>query len=152
MLVQIYNQSSADGPPSAFLVPRTPTNPSGLSTSVATVPHNANFPTVQNTFSFYGGIIGVEPCYSVATCAPAPLFYTDNTSLWEVGTSASNGVVCSLKAGMTPAQCPQGWIDQTGPYTAVYTAPPSVPSTQPVISVVSHANSSVTAYAYITVN
>jgi hypothetical protein len=146
MLLQIYNQSSADGPPSAFLVPRTPTNPSGLSTSVATVAHSGG------TFQFYGGIIGVEPCYSVATCAPAPLFYTDNTSLWEVGTSASNGVVCSKLAGMTAAQCPEGWIDQTGPYTAVYTAPATVPSTQPVISVVSHANSSVSAYAYITVD
>jgi len=158
MLLQINNQSSADGPPAAFLVPRTPTSPSGLTTSVATVPHNPIFPIVQHTFSFYGGIIGVEPCLTVATCAPAPLFYTDNTSIWEVGTTNTNGVVCSLTANMTAAQCPEGWIDMAPagtpgyPYTAIYTAPATIPSTQPVITVVSHANTSVTAYAYITVD
>jgi hypothetical protein len=147
LLVQIYNQSSGDGPPSAFLAPRTPTT-SGLTTvSVATVPRNS-------TFQFYGGIIGVEPCYTSATCPANALFYTDNTSIWEVGTSTTNGVVCSKLAGMTAAQCPEGWIDQspTNPYIGIYTAPPTIPSTQPVISVVSHANTSVSAYAYLTVN
>jgi hypothetical protein len=149
LLVQIYNQSSSDGPPSAFLVPRTPTNPSGLTTSVATVTRNT-------TFQFYGGIIGVEPCYTPTACAALnqPYLYTDNTSIWEIGTSTTNGVVCSKLAGMTAAQCPEGWIDQVSgtPYNAIYTAPANVPSTQPVITVVSHANSSVSAYAYITVD
>jgi hypothetical protein len=159
MLIQVYNQPSTNQP-SAFLVPRTPSNPSGLTTSVATVPHNPNFPTVQHTFSFYGGTIGSEPCYTPAACSALnePYLYTDNTSIWEIGTTNANGVVCSLAAGMTAAQCPEGWIDQAPagtpgyPYTAIYTAPPTVPATQPCITVVSHVDTAVSAWAYITVD
>ncbi len=60
-LIQIYGGSTAQGPPSAYLTPSTPSVPAGLTNPAVTVARNA-------TFAFYGGIVGAAPCASANAC------------------------------------------------------------------------------------
>jgi len=138
-LVQLFNETTAQGPPTLYLVPKTPTNPSGLTTPVATVSHLAP----NNTFQFYGGAVGASPCFNTTTCGSNPLDFTDNSVIWEVGTSTTNAAVCT-----TPALCPEGTISATG----LYTAPAVVPPSPPVIVLAAHILTTITAVAYLAVN
>ena len=140
-LIQVYNQTSASvGGPAVFLSPKTPTVPAGLTTSVATVPRNT-------TFQFYGGVVGTAPCTTTANCViqgtTYPLYWLDDSAIWEVGSSTSTAAPCTVTA-----ICPYGTISSTG----LYTAPPQIPSTQPVVVIAAHALPTTTAAAYITVN
>jgi hypothetical protein len=137
-LMQIYANSSSLGPPSLYLTPHTPTTPSGLTTSVVTVPHGTSY-------QFFGGVVGAAPCTSTANCliggVQYPLDYTDNTAVWSVGATTATVVA----GGSTL----YGTITSTG----LYTAPATVPATQPVVTVSSQLSPGVTPlYAYITVN
>jgi hypothetical protein len=135
-LIQIFANKTAVGPPSLYLVPQTPTTPSSLTTSVVTVPRNTSY-------QFYGGVVGAGPCTSSTTygsCTGEPLNYTDNTAIWSVGATTSSAV----SGGSTT----YGTISQTG----LYIAPATVPATQPVVVLASHAQPTATAYAYITIN
>jgi hypothetical protein len=138
-LLQIYGTS-----PSVTFLNKTPTNPT-QTTSVATVTHGT-------TYQFTAFATGEPPCSTTTNCLlPAtpptgftqiqfPLYSTDNSIVWEVGTSTTNGVVGGSAA--------EGYISPTG----LYTAPSAIPATQPVIIAVSHAAPTISAYAYITIN
>ena len=145
-LIQIFNTTSNLGPPSVYLVPKTPTNPP-LTNPVVTISHLAP----NNTFQFSGGAVGAQPCAAVsagaALCANgSPANTVDNTVVWEVGPqpfSLGTAVPCT-----TPATCPYGTITSTG----LYTAPATVPAIQPVVVVISHLVPTASAYAIIAVN
>jgi hypothetical protein len=138
-LMQMYGTSA-----SVTFVNGTPTNPT-QTTSVATVPRGT-------TYQFTAFATGQAPCQNTTACllpatVPAgftqtqfPLYSTDNSIIWEVGTSTTNGVVGGSAA--------EGFISSTG----VYTAPATIPATQPVIIAVSHAVPTASAYAYITID
>jgi hypothetical protein len=138
-LVQMYNLG---GNPAVTLIPKTPTNPSGLTTSVVTVPRGTSF-------QFSGYAVGAPPCTTVATCGndssgnPIPLYSTDNTVIWEVG-STSGGIASAVAGGSTT----YGTITSTG----LYTAPAAIPASQPIIVLAAHKAPTVTNVAYITVN
>jgi hypothetical protein len=139
--IQIYGGSTAQGPPSVYLTPSTPTVPSGLTNPVATVAHNGG------TYQFYGGVVGAAPCITTTTCAAisatTPLNTTDNTAIWEVGPSPY-----SLSTAVPGGSATYGTISPTG----LYTAPVDVPPVQPVVILVSHLVPTVSKYAYIAVN
>jgi hypothetical protein len=141
-LIQIFNGASSTGPPTLYLNPATPTNPSGLTDSVVTVPHGTSF-------QFYGGVVGAPPCTTAAACAnisaTAPMYTTDNTPIWSVGFVVSGTYPGNAVAGGSTAE---GTITQTG----LYTAPATVPAAQPVIVLSAHISTSTTKTAYITVN
>ena len=156
LLIQIYNGSTAQGPPSAYLTPRTPSTPASLTNpvvSVAIAPTSAN-----HTYQFYGGIVGSAPCLAIANCSfgsppvsYGPLYSTDNTAVWEVGPSPfslSTAFPCT-SPGLA---CPFGTISSTGLYTAPAAIPPT-PSggiaNEVVVVVVSQLVSTVDAYAYV---
>jgi hypothetical protein len=132
-LIQFYN---LNGSPSVTLIPKTPTNPSGLTTSVVTVPHGTSF-------QFTGYAVGDPPCTTTTTCGSNPLYTTDNTLVWEVG-NQSVGIASAVAGGSAT----YGYISSTG----LYTAPPTVPPSQPIIVLAAHAAPTVTNIAYITVN
>jgi hypothetical protein len=146
VLIQHFNGSTVQGPPSVFLTPRTPLTPAGLVNPVVTVSHLAP----NNTFQFVGGVVGAAPCLTVTTCTIQGTLYptntTDNTPVWEVGPapfSLSTAIPCTV-----PATCPYGTISSTG----LYTAPTVIPATQPVVVLVSHLVPTVNAFAYVAVN
>jgi hypothetical protein len=157
LLVQDYGGSTAQGPPSAYLTPHTPTTPSGLVNPVVTVAHNPSLPTIATNgqYQFYGGVVGAAPCLTTATClingVQYPLYTTDNTAVWEVGPtpfSLSTAFVCQ-----TPGlACPYGTISQTGLYTAPAAIPPT-PSggtaNEVVVVLVSQLVGTVDSYAYV---
>jgi hypothetical protein len=154
LLLQIVNLQSGKAIPNPFLAQQTPTNLTGVTTtSVATVPRNG-------TFLFYGGTLGNGPCESASACGANPLFYTDNTSIWEIGALASGKLPTVLSTCTTAGSaCPEGTIVQAPPgtpgypYTAIYTAPATIPANQPCIYVVPNAvPTTTTAYACITVD
>jgi hypothetical protein len=139
-LIQIFGGTNAQGPPTAYLVPRTPTTPAGITTPVISVPRGTSY-------QFYGGIVGAAPCTSTAACLlvgpTAPINTVDNGAVWEVGPSPfslATAVQCT-----TPALCPYGTITQTG----LYTAPATPPAITPVVVLISHYVSSVSAFAYV---
>lgn len=139
-LIQIFGGGSTQGPPVAYLVPRTPTTPAGITTPVISV-------TRGTSFQFYGGIVGAAPCTSTAACLIAgvqnPINTVDDGAVWEVGPSPfslATAVQCT-----TPALCPYGTISQTG----LYTAPATPPAITPVVVLVSHYVPTVNAYAYV---
>ena len=145
LLIQIFNTS---GNPGFQMFPRTPTNPSGLTTSVATVPRGTSF-------QFTGYAVGATPCLTTAACNAiyqnAPLDTTDNGVIWSVG-NASGGPSSATVGGLVNGlPGPYGTITQTGLYTAPSVIP--VSGYQPLIVLVPHAAPAVTpALAYITVN
>jgi len=126
-----------------YLVPSTPTNPTGLTDSVVTIPHSTA--ATANTFQFYGGAVGNSPCGTTAGCAAQAAGYQtlnsiDNTVVWEVGSSPSTAVVGGNST--------YGTISTSG----LYTAPTSVPSgTVCVVMAATHLLTT-TLTAYITIN
>jgi len=143
-LVQIYNGSTAQGPPTTYLTPKTPTTPAGLTNPVVTVPHNGG------TYAFYGGTVGAGACLTTATCGTLPLYSTDNTSIWEVGPTPY-----SLTTAVIGGNASLGTISTTG----VYTAPATIPTTavtgtagEVVVIVASHLVPTVATYAYVGIN
>jgi hypothetical protein len=170
LLIQPYGGSTAQGPPSAFLSPKSPTTPSGLINPVVSVAHNPNLlatpPVIATggTFQFVGGITGAAPCLTVAGCnitptgsttqITLPLFNVDNTAVWEVGPapfSLSTAFPCTTYG----LSCPFGTITSTGLYTAPAAVPTTgyslTPGSEVVVVVVSQLVSTVDAYAYITI-
>jgi hypothetical protein len=131
------------------MFPRTPTNPTGLTTSVATVPRGTSF-------QFTGYAVGAAPCFTTSTCNSyyqgAPLDSTDNTVIWLVGNAnttlggAGSATIGGLVNGVPG---PYGTITQTG----LYTAPAVIPISgfQPIVVMESHAAPTVQAIAYITI-
>ena len=134
-LFENYNENSTT--PTLYLTPHTPTSPSGLTTSVVTIPHGT-------TYQFFGGAAGAQPCIARgggATCINGlPNFSTDDTVIWEVGATTATAV--------QGGSALYGTISSTG----LYSAPATVPATQPVVVMASHAVPNSTMYAYITVN
>ena len=134
-LFENYNENSPT--PTLYLTPHTPTTPSGLTTSVLTVPHGTSYQS-------FGGVAGAPPCIAPGggtTCINGlPAGSTDDTAIWEVGATTATAV----QGGSTV----YGTISSTG----LYTAPASVPATQPVVVMASHQTPNSTMYAYITVN
>jgi hypothetical protein len=134
-LFENYNENSPT--PTAYLTPRTPTTPSGLTTSVVTIPHGT-------TYQFFGGVAGAPPCIAPGggtTCISGlPAGSTDDTAIWSVGATTATAVA----GGSTL----YGTIDSTG----LYTAPATIPATQPVIVMASHMAPNTYLFAYITVN
>ena len=126
-----------------YLVPSTPTNPTGLTTSVVTIPHSTA--ATANTFQFYGGAVGNSACGTTAACAAqSPGFQTlysiDNTVVWEVGASPSTAVVGGNST--------YGTISTSG----LYTAPTSIPSGTVCIVMAATHLLTTTLTAYITIN
>ncbi len=137
-LVQVFNGSSP-APPTVYLSPVTPTTPAGLTDSVAFVPRGTSF-------QFYGGAVGDPPCVTSAACGSNPLNTTDNTVTWEVG-----GTVATVVPGGSTTY---GTISSTGLYTAPVAIPPTnspLLAGQVVVICASHALSTVTKIAYVTV-
>jgi hypothetical protein len=134
-LFENYNENSTT--PTLYLTPHTPTSPSGLTTSVVTIPHGT-------TYQFFGGAAGAQPCIAPGggtTCINGlPNFSTDDTVIWEVGATTATAV--------QGGSALYGTISSTG----LYSAPATVPATQPVVVMASHAVPNSTMYAYITVN
>ena len=130
----------------SYLIPSTPTNPSGLTTPVVTVPRGT-------TFQFYGGAVGAGACGTVASCSLQAVGYqtlnsVDDTVLWEVGSSTSTACV----NGTTGCQTTYGTISTSGLYTAPINSPTgSFPFTA-VVVLAPHLALSSTQTAYITVN
>jgi hypothetical protein len=136
-MFQIYNSTSGTGPPTVTLFPSTP---SGNTNSAVTVARNTSF-------QFNGFAVGAPPCTPVAACliqgVQYPLDYTDNKVNWLVGSSPATATPCTVAS-----LCPYGTVSSTG----LYTAPATIPSTQPVVIAVSDLVSTITAAAYLTVN
>jgi hypothetical protein len=135
-LMEIYNGNNAT--PTLYMTPRTPTTPSGLTTSVLTVPHSTA--SVVNSYQFYGGVTGAPPCTTAAACGTSPIGTVDNAPIWSVGGTTTTAV----QGGSTT----YGTITQTG----LYTAPTSIPSGTVVVVLAAHELPSTTAFAYITIN
>lgn len=136
LLVQMYNPgTNTVGQLQMF--PRTPTNPTGLTTSVATIPRGTSF-------QFTGYFVGDSPCLSTSACNAvyqgAPINTTDNTVIWLVGSANTTygGQANATIGGLVNGQPgPYGTITQTG----LYTAPAVIPISgyQPIIVMESHA-------------
>jgi hypothetical protein len=153
LLIQIYANSTAQGPPSAYMTPHSPTTPAGLVNPVVSASITATNPT--HSYQFYGGIVGAAACESQGNCliggVQYPLYTTDNTAVWEVGPtpfSLSTAFPCST---VGPA-CPFGTITQTGLFTAPTAIPPT-PSggiaNEVVVVMVSQLVGTVNQYAYV---
>jgi hypothetical protein len=133
-----YQLMEITGGLNVYLSPTTPTNPSGLTTSVVTVPRGTSF-------QFYGGAVGNSPCGTTAACALQATGYQtlnsiDNTVIWEVGASPSTAVVGGNST--------YGTISTSG----LYTAPATIPSGTICVVMAAHANLAKTLNAYLTVN
>lgn len=147
-LIQVYNTA-----PSVYLIPRTPTNPSGLTNPVVTIPRNTQF-------QFVGGAVGAPPCNGLGPTTSGgcgsgagalPNFSTDNAVNWYTGPGpcASGTPPATAVLGGSSVYGP---ISTTGLYTAPAAIPPSVYGSQPAIYVQSHLAQSVTACANIAIN
>ena len=138
-LVQIYRNTSAQGPPSVYITPQTGSTPANQTQPAVYVARGASY-------QFYGGTVGAAPCIPAAgqTVCSAPAgavpYTADNTSVWEVGPAPY-----SLSTAVVGGNATLGFIDQTGKYTA----PATVPSPLPVVIVTSHYVPSVAAYANV---
>jgi hypothetical protein len=162
LLIQVYGGSTAQGPPSVYMAPKSPTTPAGLVNPVVSVAHNPNLLTTGatvsgGTYQFYGGIVGAAPCLTIANCffgtppvSYGPLYSTDNTAVWEVGPapfSLSTAFPCT-SPGLA---CPFGTISSTGLYTAPAAIPSNglTPASEVVVVLVSQLVPTVDAYAYV---
>jgi hypothetical protein len=144
LLIQLFQPS---GNPSVQLFPTTPTQPSGLTTPVATVPRGTSF-------QFTGYAVGAPPCLNTAACnaiAPNdPINTTDNTVVWLVGDAHDGPGTATVGGLVNGVPGPYGTITQTG----LYTAPPIIPISgyNPLIILEAHAAATQQALAYITIN
>jgi hypothetical protein len=142
-LIQIYGGSSAQGPPSVYLTPSTPTVPAGLTNPVATFTHGGA------PYQFFGGVVGAAPCASITTCGvdskgnAIPIGTADNAPIWEVGPAPF-----SLSTAVVGGDSTYGFISQTG----LYTPPATIPVTQPVVILVSHLVPTISKFANIAIN
>jgi hypothetical protein len=171
LLIQPYGGSTAQGPPSAYLTPHTPTTPAGLVNPVVTVAHNPNLLTTGaiapgGQYQFYGGIVGAAPCLTTGTCTITPpftttpvsfpLFTVDNTAVWEVGPSPFS-LTTAFPCSTPGPSCPFGTITQSGLYTAPAAIPSSglgystSPAGEVVVVVVSQLVTTVDSYAYVNI-
>ena len=142
--------------PTPYLIPSDPTNPSGLTNSVVSIPRSTitvgSVAGVTSTFQFLGGAVGGSPCTTTSTCATQAVGFqsinsVDNTVIWEVGGSTSSACVSGA------AGCPSyyGTISSSGLYTAPPVSPTgSFPFTAVVVLAPNKAPST-TKTAYITV-
>jgi hypothetical protein len=179
LLIQIFGGSTAQGPPSVYLTPQTPTSnaPSNLVNPVVSVAHNPNLLTTgqiatDGQYQFYGGVVGAAPCAITNGCAVTPPgsstsitlpeYTVDDTAVWEIGPapfSLTTAFPCSTPG---PA-CPFGTITEpvlnaAGQITSpggLYTAPSAIPSnglspaSEVVVVLVSQLVGTVNAYAYV---
>jgi hypothetical protein len=111
-LIQIYSTS-----PSTYLTPNTPTTPAGLTNPAVTVARNTSY-------AFFGGTVGAAPCTTPTACLTisptAPVYSTDNGTVWAVGPAPAQAVTAVAGGNST-----WGTISNTG----VYTAPATIPAT-----------------------
>lgn len=170
MLIAVYGGSTAQGPPSAYLTPHTPSTPSGLVNPVVSVAHNPNLPTIAagGQYQFYGGIVGAAPCLTTASClingVQYPLYTADNTAVWEVGPTPFALSTAFPCPSATAPVCPYGTITQPVLNAAgqivspggLYTAPAAIPPTpsggtanEVVVVLVSQLVGTVDQYAYV---
>jgi hypothetical protein len=165
ILVQIYNNTTAQGPPSTYLNPAEPSTPASETQPVVTVAHNGGY------YAFYGGVVGAGACLTTAACTVNGIVYppytTDNTPVWSVGPApyslstqivggnATYGVICNVPPAVTAANCAAGVAPGT------YYAPAVIPTTtnsstttngEVVVVVSSQLVSTVASYAYVGVN
>jgi hypothetical protein len=131
---------------STFLIPSTPTNPSGLTTPAVTVPRGTSF-------QFYGGAVGNGPCGTAASCATQAtglqtLGSIDDTVVWTVGSSASTNCI----SGTGTCTSLYGTISSTGLYTAPAVSPTGVFPFTAVVIMEANTLKTTTKTAYITVN
>ena len=140
-----YQLMEITGGLNTFLIPSTPTNPSGLTTPAVTVPRGTSF-------QFYGGAIGNSPCGTAASCATQAVGYqtlgsVDNTVIWEAGANPSSAVV----GGITGTGS-YGTVSTSGLYTAPSVSPTGTFPFTSCVVMAAHALSTKTNTAYITVN
>ena len=145
-LIQLYN-GNAPPPTAVYMTPSTPTNPSGLTDSVAFVPRSG-------TFQFYGGAVGAAPCTTPSACGTNPTLTTDNTVIWQVGPNTSSVTAGGAVVTSAGTFYPYGQISSTG----LYTAPPVLPPTgagllpgQVVVVMAAHASPTLVKTAYLTI-
>ena len=129
-----------------YLIPSTPTNPSGLTTPAVTVPRGTSF-------QFYGGGAGNGGCGTAASCATqAPGYQNmgsiDNTVIWTVGSSASTNCI----SGTPTCTSVYGTVSNTGLYTAPSVSPTGIFPFTAVVIIESNTLLTTTKSAYITVN
>jgi hypothetical protein len=140
-LFEWFNENGAT--PTLYLVPQTPTVPSGLTDSVLTVAHGTSY-------QFYGGVTATPPCAAPsagALCANGlPNHGIDNTAVWEVG-DAGTASSCPSTA-VVGGSAAFGTITSTG----LFTAPPFVPPGFVCVVLAAHSLPTTTANAYITIN
>jgi hypothetical protein len=164
LLIQIYNNTTAQGPPSVYLNPAEPSTPASETQPVVTVAHNGG------TFAFYGGAVGAAACITAAACTVNgtvyPLYTTDNTAVWAVGPAneslataivggnATLGTICNVPPAVAVANCAAGV--PPGTYYAPATIPTGSTVTaingEVVVYVWSQLVSTVASYAYVGVN
>lgn len=165
LLVQIYNNTTAQGPPSTYLTPAEPSTPANETQPMVTVAHNGG------SYAFYGGVVGAGACLTTSACTVNGIVYppytTDNTAVWSVGPApyalgtqivggnATYGIICNVPPAVTTANCPAGVAPGT------YYAPAVIPTTsnsstktngEVVVVVSSELVSTVASYAYVGVN
>ncbi len=141
-----YQLMEITGGLNTFLIPSTPTNPSGLTTPAVTVPRGTSF-------QFYGGAIGNGPCGTVASCSAQAtglqtLGSIDDTVVWTVGSSPSTNCITGA-AGCTALY---GTVSTSGLYTAPSVSPTGVFPFTAVVVMQANTLKTTTKTAYITVN
>ena len=141
-----YQLLEITGGRALYLIPSTPTNPSGLTTPAVTVPRGTSF-------QFYGGGVGNGACGTAATCAAqAPglqnMGSIDNTIVWTVGSSPSTNCI----SGTGTCTALYGTVSNTGLYTAPSVSPTGVFPFTAVVVIESNTLLTTTKVAYITVN
>jgi len=141
-----YQLMEITGGRALYLIPSTPTNPSGLTTPAVTVPRGTSF-------QFLGGGVGNGPCGTAASCAAQAVGYQnmgsiDNTIVWTVGSSASTNCISGTPT-CTPAY---GTVSNTGLYTAPSVSPTGIFPFTAVVIIESNTLLTTTKAAYITVN
>jgi hypothetical protein len=141
-----YQLMEITGGRALYLVPSEPTNPSGLTTPVVTVPRGTSF-------QFYGGGVGNGPCGSAASCATQAtglqnMGSIDNTVVWTVGSSASTNCV----SGTATCTSAYGTVSSSGLYTAPSVSPTGIFPFTAVVIIESNTLLTSTKAAYITVN
>jgi hypothetical protein len=141
-----YQLMEITGGLNTFLIPSTPTNPSGLTTPAVTVPRGTSF-------QFYGGAIGNGPCGTVASCSTQAaglqtLGSIDDTVVWTVGSSPSTNCI----SGVVGCTSIYGTVSSSGLYTAPTVSPTGVFPFTAVVIMEANTLKTTTKTAYITVN
>ena len=140
-LFEWFNETGST--PTLYLVPSTPTVPSGLTDSVLTVPHGTSY-------QFFGGVTGTPPCTAPSASAPCsnglPNHGIDNTAVWEVGDAGT--------ASSCPSTAVAGGSTAFGTITTLASSPlrPSIPPGFVCVVLAAHSLPTTTSTAYITIN